>query len=178
MERQVKSSAKSAFYHLRLIARIRRFLDQSDTKALVYAFVMSRLDYCYSLYAGLPDKTIICLQRVQNAAAQLILCRYRRDGAIPLLKELKWLPVKLRINFKATTLAFRCRLSPPLAPVYLSSLLSAYTPAQSLRSSSTSSLLVPRARLASYGERSFYFLGPTLLNVSHQPSLARSPSAL
>ena len=89
MERQVKSAAKSAFYHLRLIARIRRFLDQSDTKALVYAFVISRLDYCNSLYAGLPNKTIICLQRVQNAAAQLILCRYRRDGAIPLLKELK-----------------------------------------------------------------------------------------
>jgi hypothetical protein len=89
MERQVKSSAKSGFYHLRLIARIRRFLDQSDTKALVHAFVMSRLDYCNSLCAGLPEKIIICLQRVQNAAAGIILRRYRRDGATPLLKELK-----------------------------------------------------------------------------------------
>ena len=161
MEHQVKSAAKSAFYHLRLIARIRRFLDQSATKALVHAFVMSRLDYCNSLYAGLPDKTIICLQRVQNAAARLILRRRKRDGATPLLKELIWLPVKLRINFKATNLTFRCRLSPLLATVYLSSLLSAYTPARSLRSSS---ILVPRTRLASYGERSFSFLGPSLIN--------------
>jgi hypothetical protein len=173
MGRQVKSAAKSAFYHLRLIARIRRFLDQSATKALVHAFVMSRLDYCNSLYAGLPDKTIICLQRVQNAAVRLILRRRKRDGATPLLKDLKWLPVKFRINFKATTLAFRCRLSHPLAPVYLSSLLSAYTPARSLRSSSTTFLLVPCARLASYGERSFSFLGPTLLN-SLPPTITSS----
>jgi hypothetical protein len=127
---------------------------------------------------GLPDKTIICLQRVQNAAAQLILRRSKREGATPILKELKWLSVKHRIIFKATTLAFRCCLSPPLAPVYLSSLLSAYTPARSLRSSSIISLLVPRARLASYGERSFSFLDPTLLNSLPPPSLARPPSAL
>jgi hypothetical protein len=173
MERQVKSAAKSAFYHPRLIARIRRFLDHSATKVLVHAFVMSRLDNCNSLYTGLPDKTIICLQRVQNAAARLTLRRCKRDGATPLLKELKWLPVKLRINFKATTLAFRCRFSLPLAPVYLSSLLSAYIPARSLRSSSTTSLLVPRARLASYGERSFSFLGPTLLH-SLPPTITSS----
>jgi hypothetical protein len=110
---------------------------------------------------GLPDKTIIRLHRVQNAAAQLILRRSKCEDATPLLKELKWLSVKHRIIFKTTTLAFRCCLSPPLASVYLSSLLSAYTPARSLRSSS---ILVPRTRLASYGERSFSFLGPTLLN--------------
>jgi hypothetical protein len=46
MECQVKSAAKSAFYHIRIIARIRRFLDLSATKTLVHAFVMSRLDYC------------------------------------------------------------------------------------------------------------------------------------
>ena len=44
MEHQVKSVEKAAFYHLKLIARIRRFLDQSVAKALVHAFVMSRLD--------------------------------------------------------------------------------------------------------------------------------------
>ncbi len=164
MEHQVKSAAKSAFYHLRLIARIRRFLDQSATKALVHAFVMSRLDYCNSLFTGLPEKTIMCLQRVQNAAARLILRRDKRDGATPLLKDLKWLPIKHRVIFNAAIFTFRCCLSPPLAPIYLSSLLSAYTPARSLRSSNTASLLVPLARSKSYSERSFSFLGPTLLN--------------
>lgn len=57
MKHQVKSAAKAAFYHLRLIARIRRFLHQSAVKALVHAFVMSRLDYCNSLFADLPKKS-------------------------------------------------------------------------------------------------------------------------
>jgi hypothetical protein len=74
MEHQVKSVAKAAFYHLSLIARIRRFLDQSVAKALVHAFVMLRLDYRKSFFAGLPEKTTT-LQRVQNAAAWLILRR-------------------------------------------------------------------------------------------------------
>ena len=104
------------------------------------------------------------LERVQDA---------KRDGATPLLKELKWLPVRLRINFKATTLAFHGRLSPPLAPVYLSSLLFAHTPARSLRFSNTTSFLVPRTSLSTYGERSFSFLGPTLLN-SLPPTITSS----
>ncbi len=178
MEHQVKSVAKAAFFHLRLIARIRRFFDQSAAKALVHAFVMSRLDYCNSLFAGLPEKTTTCLQRVQNAATQLILRRGRRESASPLLKELKWLPVKHRIIFKATTFASCCRLSPLLVPVYLSSLFSAYNPTRSLRSTSTTSLSIPRARLVSYGARSFSFLGFELFSIlSHPPSLTRPASA-
>ena len=164
MEPHVKNSCKSAFFHLRTIARIRRFLNLSATKALVHAFVLSRLDYCNSLLAGLPEKTIDCLQRVQNAAARLTLRRGRLTSPSALLKELGWLPIKQRIIFKTTTFAFRCRLSPPLAPTYLSSLLTAHTPARSLRSSNTVSLSVPRVRLSTFGERSFSYLAPTLLN--------------
>jgi hypothetical protein len=92
MEQQVKSTEKSAFYHLRLIARIRHFLEQSATKALVHIFLMSPLDYCNSKFDGLPDKTIICQQRFQNATTQLILRRGKREGATPLSKELKCYP--------------------------------------------------------------------------------------
>ena len=42
----VKRVTKSAFYHPRLISRIRRFLNLSDTKTLVFAFVLSRIDFC------------------------------------------------------------------------------------------------------------------------------------
>ena len=160
----VKRVSKSAFYHLRLISRIRRFLNFSATKTLVHALVLSRIDYCNSLLAGLPEKTIAPLQRVQNAAARLTLRQGRSTSSSLLLKELGWLPVKQRITFKTVTLAFRCRLSPPLAPKYLSSLLSSHAPSRSLRSSNISSLSVPRVRLSTYGERSFSFLAPTLLN--------------
>lgn len=55
MEQQVKSVAKTSFYHLRLIARICRFLEQSAAKALVHAFVLSPFDYCNSLFADLTE---------------------------------------------------------------------------------------------------------------------------
>ena len=40
---------------------------------LVEAPVISRLDYCNSLLAGLPASAIKPLQRIQNAAARLVL---------------------------------------------------------------------------------------------------------
>jgi predicted permease len=67
-------------------------------------------------------------------------------------------------SFKNRNFRLPLCLFPLIAPVYISSLLSAYTPAISIRPCSTTSLLVTHARLASYGERSFSSLGPTLLN--------------
>ena len=44
MERQVAAICKSAFFRIRNISRIRKFLSVSCTKALVHAFVTCRLD--------------------------------------------------------------------------------------------------------------------------------------
>ena len=67
------------------------------------------------LLAGLPDKTIAPLQRVQNACARLTLRKGRSTSSSLLLKELGWLPVKQRITFKTVALAFRCRYFLPLS---------------------------------------------------------------
>jgi hypothetical protein len=54
--------------------RIRRYLDVDSSKKLVHALVVSRLDYNNALLFGLPKKTVAPLQRVQNAAASVLLC--------------------------------------------------------------------------------------------------------
>ena len=94
MERQVSAICKSAFFHIRNISRIRKFLSLSSTKALLHAFVTCRSDNCNSLLYGLPKRLVHRLQLAQNCAAWLILCGRKHDHATPLLRELHWLPVE------------------------------------------------------------------------------------
>jgi len=62
-------------------------------------------DYCNSiLIAGLPACRLVPLQRVQNAAARLVLNLDQRAHISPALQQLHWLPVKHHITFKIATL--------------------------------------------------------------------------
>ena len=53
----VKITCRSAFFRFRSIAKIRRYLSQSTTEAIVHAYITSRLDYCNALLYGLPKYT-------------------------------------------------------------------------------------------------------------------------
>uniref|UniRef100_A0A8C2C1M2 Reverse transcriptase domain-containing protein n=1 Tax=Cyprinus carpio TaxID=7962 RepID=A0A8C2C1M2_CYPCA len=57
---------KVAFFHLRNIVRIRPFLSRPDAEKLIHACITSRLDYCNSLFAGLPANSIKRLQFIQK----------------------------------------------------------------------------------------------------------------
>src|SRR5664279_5281122 len=73
---------------------------QDIAKQLMFAFVLSRLDYCNGVLAGLPKSTLSTLQHVQNAAARLVLNLRPRDHITEALKQLHWLPIEQRIQFK------------------------------------------------------------------------------
>src|SRR6218665_3780327 len=63
---------RDCYYHLRQLSVISRCLTSTATATLVHAFVTSRLDYCSTLYVGLPAVRLGCLERVIRTAARLI----------------------------------------------------------------------------------------------------------
>ena len=128
----VASIARSCRYALYNIRRIRPYLTQQATQLLVQALVISRIDYCNSLLAGLPACTFKPLQMIQNAAARLVFNLPKTAHVTPLLISLHWLPVAARTKFKALLLAYKTVTK--MAPAYLDSLIQVYTPSRPLRS--------------------------------------------
>ena len=68
--------------------------------------VLSRIDYCISLFAGLPLSLISKLQRIQNCAARLIVRASSSVHITPILKQFYWLPIKTLICYKIACLCF------------------------------------------------------------------------
>jgi len=76
----VSKSTQTCFIHLRRLRQVRRLLGRDVTANLVAAItVLSRLDQCNALLAGLPYMTIAPLQRVINAAVRLVYGLHLRD---------------------------------------------------------------------------------------------------
>ena len=174
MANHVRMTCKSSFYHLRNIARIRKFLTVKSTEILVHSFISSKLDNCNSLLYGLPNYLIDRLQAVQNATARLIMHSKKRDHITPLLIDLHWLPVSARIKFKILLLTFKALHG--LAPTYVKEMIVKYCPPRRLRSSSHLSLSSKSYNLKCHGFRSFSVAAPSLWN--SLPSSIRDISSL
>ena len=100
MKDHVSKVASTCFYQLRRLRQVGRLVGKEVTAQLVSALILSRLDYCNALLAGLPCSTIQHLQRVQNAAARLVCDLRQHDHVTPSLRKLHWLPIKSRIVYK------------------------------------------------------------------------------
>ena len=87
MKDHISEVSKLAFYHLRNISHIRKYLTLSAAKTIVHALVCSRIDANNALYFGLPVVQIKKLQRMQNAAARVILRRRKYDHVTPALEN-------------------------------------------------------------------------------------------
>ena len=142
---------------------MRPFINEEAAKKLVISFVISRLDYCNSLFYNMTNDNIQKLQLIQNHAARLVKQAPKRSSASTLLKELHWLPVKERINYKIAVQVYSC-LYGDSSPEYLKELISVYVPQRTLRSSQKNLLVEPQCHLKTYGERSFSFAAPDVWN--------------
>ena len=162
-DKHISHLRKVLYLQLRCFSQIRPYLSVAAAKKFAVAFILSRLDYCNALMAGLPDCKISKLQHIQNCAARLVLRKSKHDHATPLLRELHWLPIRARIDYKIAVLCYQC-LNVDAMPTYLCDLLAPYAPARTLRSSGTSLLAQPRFSLCTFGNRAFSVYGPRTWN--------------
>ena len=173
MKHHVNNMCKSLYLEMRRISQLSNFLDKHSVKILISAFIFSRLDYCNSLLVNLPNDTLNKLQRIQNNAARLVLKKTKREHITPLLRELHWLPVKARIEYKIALYCYKTFNR--TAPAYLSALLEQYDPPRSLRSSTKHLLKINTAKRRKLGGRAFATCGPQIWN-SLPPELRQQTS--
>ena len=155
-------SASAATFHIRSLSMIRDHLSRDLTSRLCSSLVLSRLDYCNSLLAGLPKCSLRPLQLAQNMAARLVFRARKSCHITPLLQQLDWLPINKRIEEKILKITSKSLTG--LCPTYLSDLLTKKVHTRSLRSADGHSLAVPLLKLRTVGDRSFSSVGPRLWN--------------
>ena len=163
MESHITKTYSAAFYHIYNIKHIRKYFNRNLTEKTVHAPITSKLDYCNSLLFGLSNSQLQKLQRVQNAAARILTGTRKYDHITPVLRELHWLPVKERIDFKILLLTFKALNN--MAPAYLKDTLRLQTiDRYKLRSEKSMALIVPKTKLTSRGDRAFCTAAPRLWN--------------
>ena len=163
MKSHISRITSACFYQLRRLRAVRGQLGQDVTCRLVSAFILSRLDYCNAILAGLPASTLAPLQRVMHAAVRVVYDLKPYDHVTPALKALHWLPIKQRIEFKLCLLVHLAINNK--APVYLQNLLTttgSVSGRATNRSASNNDLVKQSTRLK-LGERAFV-AGPRVWN--------------
>jgi len=159
LQAHVQRVCQTCYMHLRNISAIRGALTMKSAECLIHALVFSRLDFCNSLLAEIPDKTPHKLQTVQNSAARILTCASRYEHTTPICYRLHWLPVAYRVKYKVLLLVYKALNN--AAPDYISDLLQHRQIRARLQSSDEVRLEEPVFRLKNYGYRSFRSVGPS-----------------
>ena len=136
-------------------------LTEDDANTLACAFVHSKLDYGNALLYNTSNENLKKMQRLQNALARVVKQAPRRSPSLPILKQLHWLPVKARINFKIASLTYKVLNTGE--PVQLRELLKNYSSTREQRQRYVNTLVKPRTHLT-LSDKSFSIAAPEVWN--------------
>ena len=159
---QIAKTCCTDYYYLHNIRKIRKYLTLDSTRCLVHTLVMGRVDYCNSLLYGLPRNNINKLQLLLNMAARLTTNTLWFCQITPVLCQLHWLPISVRIKFKMILITFKAIRG--LFPHYIQNLIEVKEKSTyNLRSNDELSLAPPTFNSKkTLGERAFQVAAPTI----------------
>jgi len=141
---------------------------------LVQSFISCHLDYCNSLFSGITDSLLGRLQSAQNAAARLVTGSGTRrcDHITPVLRQLHWLPVRQRFDFKLALLVYKALHVATAAYLVDDCQLVSHAGRRRLRSADIDTCCVQRTNTR-FGDQSFAAAGQRLWN--SLPARIRQP---
>ena len=101
------SNVKTCNFHIRNLYMIKDFVNRKNLVTLVHSLIVSKVDYCISLFIGLPNVILKKAQSVLNRAARFTFNLSPRVPTTTSLIELHWLPLKATIEFKMCLITFK-----------------------------------------------------------------------
>lgn len=132
MERQINSVRQKCSWTMTNIRTIGRYLDEEVKVMLVKQLIISKLDYCNSLYMNLPNKRLRKLKSILNGCIRFIYnVTDWSDDLLPYYKKAHILPIDQRIFFKVCLLSYKVVYGS--SPDYLQELVEIDLPSSNTR---------------------------------------------
>ena len=151
----VVNTVSSCMSTLGQISRVKHVVKEDLRKTIINALVFSKLYYCSSVWSNNTDTYIWKLQSVQNFAARIVSDTKKYDHVSPVLKRLRWLPVKKNnLYFRDAVMAFKCMTEMP--PEYLGNIFISRDNISGRATRSSQQLNIPLFKTHT-GQRSFSY---------------------
>ena len=144
------------------IAKVRSSMDKRTAQLIMQALVLSHMDYCNSLLAGITQYQLDKLQHIQNMGCQVICNLKKNDHVTPSMKGLHWLKIHDRILYKLCLLVYKCHNV--MSPEYLADMLPSKTHLRTLRSSTNNTIPPAHFKNSQCHRSSFSSAGPMAWN--------------
>ena len=103
----IASTVSSCMARLGQINRVKHAFDTTTLTIMINALVFSKLYYCCNVWSNTSEHNLNRIQGVQNFAARIVSGSGKYDHISPILKDLRWLPVRQQLYFRHAIMAFK-----------------------------------------------------------------------
>ena len=126
----IVKKVKTCNFQIRNLYNIKNSLNTSTKIMMVSSLIFSTVDYCNILLLSATAKELRPLKLVTNKAVRFIFNVNPISHITPYYKKAHFLPIKLRIRFKACFVAYK--IFHGIAPFYLNSEFTKFIPNQNV----------------------------------------------
>ena len=108
MKAHISATVRSCFAALRQIRSVRRSLPRYALQTLIRALVVSKVDYCNAVLAGISKRSTKSPAVSHECRCSVSFLSQEARQITPLLRDLHWLRIRERIHFRLCVLVYRC----------------------------------------------------------------------